>query len=87
MDEQAWGFTVADCDRALCEGEPRIEVLTSTTRARCLWYRRADNRPQRLPRRADRIQIISMTLKDGEELIIGRGLKEILSKVSLKKKT
>jgi L-seryl-tRNA(Ser) seleniumtransferase len=30
-DEQAAGFSVADCDRALRDGEPRIEVLTSST--------------------------------------------------------
>ena len=29
-DEDAWKFSVADCDRALREGEPRIEVLTSS---------------------------------------------------------
>ena len=28
-DEDAWKFTVADCDRQLREGNPRIEVLTS----------------------------------------------------------
>ena len=28
-DEQAFGLTVADCDRELRAGEPRIEVLTS----------------------------------------------------------
>ena len=27
-DEKAWNFSVADCDRALREGNPRIEVLT-----------------------------------------------------------
>jgi L-seryl-tRNA(Ser) seleniumtransferase len=26
-DEDAWGFTVADCDKKLREGDPRIEVL------------------------------------------------------------
>src|SRR5215471_10086908 len=29
-DEAAWKFTVADCDRQLREGEPRIEVLTAS---------------------------------------------------------
>src|SRR6476620_1618859 len=29
-DEGAWGFSVEDCDRALREGEPRIEVLTAS---------------------------------------------------------
>ena len=29
-DEDAWKFTVADCDRKLRDGEPRIEVLTAS---------------------------------------------------------
>ena len=29
-DEQAWNFTVADCDRELRSGNPRIEVLTAS---------------------------------------------------------
>jgi L-seryl-tRNA(Ser) seleniumtransferase len=86
-DEQAWGFTVADCDQALREGEPRIEVLTSSNpsmvpAAEEGWQ--AGRKEQ--PRRGDRLQIISMTLQDGEELIIGRRLKEILSKAAAQKK-
>jgi hypothetical protein len=33
-------------------------------------------------RRPDRLQIISMTMKDGEELIVGRRLREILNTAS-----
>ncbi len=73
-DEQAFGLTVADCDRQLREGEPRIEVLTS-------------NNPSLVPAveegtpkfpRSDRLRIISMTLQPGEDLIVGRRLREIL---------
>jgi L-seryl-tRNA(Ser) seleniumtransferase len=86
-DEQAWGFSVADCDQALREGEPRIEVLTSSNPSLVPavhegWQ--AGRKEQ--PRRGDRLQIISMTLQDGEELIIGRRLKEILSKAAAQKK-
>lgn len=73
-DEAKWGFTVADCDRKLREGEPRIEVLTA-------------NNPSLVPavlggrqpaRRNDSIRIISMTLMKGEDLIVGRRLRQIL---------
>ena len=78
MDEQAWGFTVADCDKALRDGEPRIEVLTS-------------NNPSLVPaveghhdnkslRRRDRLQIISMTMQPGEDLVVAKRLREILAK-------
>jgi hypothetical protein len=32
--------------------------------------------------RSDRLQIISMTMKDGEELIVGRRLRDILNHAS-----
>lgn len=85
-DEEAWGFTVADCDRALRDGEPRIEVLTASNPSLVPAVRegwQAGRKEQ--PRRPNRLQIISMTLQDGEELIVGRRLKEILSKAGQKK--
>ena len=71
-DEQAWGFTIADCDRKLREGEPRIEVLTSNNPSGVLQRERSSRSP--VP-----MQIIAQTLQPGEELIIGRRLREILS--------
>ena len=76
-DEDAWGFTVADCDKQLREGEPRIEVLTSINRSAVGPFE--DNNPK-TPKRHDRIEIVSMTLQPGEELIVGKRLREILSK-------
>lgn len=84
-DEQAWGFTVADCDRALRDGEPRIEVLTSSNPSLVPAVESGWQAGRKsTPRRSDRLQIISMTLQDGEELIVGRRLKEILSKAAKK---
>jgi L-seryl-tRNA(Ser) seleniumtransferase len=80
-DESAWGFTVADCDRALREGEPRIEVLTSSNPSLVPAVHEGWQAGRKqTPRRSDPLQIISMTLQDGEELIVGRRLKEILGK-------
>jgi uncharacterized pyridoxal phosphate-dependent enzyme len=74
-DEKAWNFSVADCDRALREGDPRIEVLTNSN-------------PSLVPAvtehhdskkvRVNKLQIISMTMQPGEELIVGQRLREIL---------
>jgi uncharacterized pyridoxal phosphate-dependent enzyme len=80
-DVEDFGFTVADCDRELRAGEPRIEVLT-------------ENNPSMVPGAdedtapdvtalkggaEDRIRLVSMTIQDGEELILGKRLREILS--------
>jgi L-seryl-tRNA(Ser) seleniumtransferase len=76
-DEQAWNFTVADCDRKLREGDPRIEVLTASNPSMVPFERRTGD--NKTPRRADQIRIISMTLQPGEDLIVGRRLREILN--------
>lgn len=77
-DQDAWRFTVADCDRQLREGEPRIEVLTMSNPS---LVPAVEERSPKSPRR-DVLQIVSMTLQPGEELIVGRRLREILGKAS-----
>jgi L-seryl-tRNA(Ser) seleniumtransferase len=76
-DEKAWKFSVADCDRELRAGEPRIEVLTSSNPSLVPAVR--EHHDNKTPR-PNKLQIISMTLQPGEELIVGRRLREILSK-------
>jgi L-seryl-tRNA(Ser) seleniumtransferase len=86
-DEEEWGFTVADCDRELRAGAPRIEVLTSNNPSfvpAAHEGMQAGRKPTE--RRPDRLQIISMTMKDGEELIVGRRLRDILSRATRKVK-
>jgi L-seryl-tRNA(Ser) seleniumtransferase len=86
-DADAFGFTVADCDRELRAGEPRIEVLTSSNPSMVPAAHeglQAGRKP--IERQADRLQIISMTMKDGEELIVGRRLRDILTSARKKMK-
>ncbi|HUS05803.1 MAG TPA: hypothetical protein VMZ52_05895 [Bryobacteraceae bacterium] len=85
-DEQAWGFTVADCDKALRDGTPRIEVLTSSNPSLVPAVHEGwqAGRKQTVSR-PDQLQIISMTLQEGEELIVGRRLRDILSAAGKKK--
>ena len=75
-DEDAWGFTVADCDNKLREGEPRIEVLTSSNPSMVPAVE--EHHDSKTPKSRDRIEIVSMTLQPGEELILGKRLREIL---------
>jgi L-seryl-tRNA(Ser) seleniumtransferase len=74
-DEKAWNFSVADCDRALRDGNPRIEVLTASNPS---LVPAVMGRDPKTPRE-NRLQIISMTMQTGEELTVGRRLREILS--------
>lgn len=73
-DEQAWNFSVADCDRQLRDGDPRIEVLTASNPSLVPAVQEGDPKTPR----QNRLQIISMTMQPGEELVVGRRLREIL---------
>lgn len=74
-DEAAFGLTVADCAKKLRAGEPRIEVLTSDNPSLVPAVREGEPKS---PARPDQLRIISMTLQPGEDLIIGRRLREVL---------
>ena len=82
-DEAAWGFTVADCDKKLREGDPRIEVLTSSNPSLVPAVHEGYENPKSV-KEPDRIEIVSMTLQPGEDLIVGRRLREILSQARKK---
>jgi L-seryl-tRNA(Ser) seleniumtransferase len=75
-DEQKWNFSVADCDRQLREGNPRIEVLTASNPS--LVSAVSEHHDKKTPHK-NKLQIVSLTMQPGEELIVGRRLREILS--------
>jgi L-seryl-tRNA(Ser) seleniumtransferase len=77
-DEQAWGLTVEDCARKLSEGDPRIEVLTKSNPSLVPVVAEGNPNPKE-PKSNDQLQIVSMTLRPGEDMIVGRRLREILS--------
>jgi seryl-tRNA(Sec) selenium transferase len=79
-DAEELGLTVADCDRQLRAGEPRIEVLTENNPS-LVPGADEDTAPDVTALKGgveDRIRLVSMTLQDGEELIVGKRLREIL---------
>jgi uncharacterized pyridoxal phosphate-dependent enzyme len=76
-DEQKFGLTVAQCDEQLRAGEPRIEVLTNRNPSMVAAVEEGSGGKHDAP--ANRLEIVSMTLQDGEDLVLGRRLREILS--------
>lgn len=79
-DEQTFGLTVAQCDQKLRDGNPRIEVLTDSNPSMVPAVREGDESKKEIKHQApkNRLEIVSMTLEAGEDLIVGRRLREIL---------
>jgi hypothetical protein len=78
-DEAKFGLTVAQCAQQLSDGEPRIEVLTDSNPSGVL--ARIPHNPNRHRRsHPNPLQIVSMTLQPGEDLIVGNRLRQVLGK-------
>ena len=77
-DEKAFGLTVAQCDQQLRAGEPRIEVLTNSNPSLVPVVREGDDPKRKQEAPPNRLQIVSMTLREGEDLTIGDRLRQIL---------
>jgi L-seryl-tRNA(Ser) seleniumtransferase len=75
-DQRAWRYTTADCAKQLLEGTPGIAVLTEDNPSDVLSQKPS---AARAPRKDDKLQIVSMTLRPGEEIIVGKRLKELLT--------
>jgi uncharacterized pyridoxal phosphate-dependent enzyme len=73
-DQKAWRYTIADCAKELLEGTPAIAVLTEDNPSDVL----SRNKPAK-PAPNDKLQIVSMTLRPGEEIIIGQRLRQLLN--------
>jgi len=77
-DEAAFKLTVAQCDEQLRAGDPRIEVLTNSNPSLVPAVEEgAGDIKHEAPK--NQLEIVSMTLQDGEDLIVGKRLREILS--------
>jgi L-seryl-tRNA(Ser) seleniumtransferase len=77
-NEEQFGLTVAQCDQQLREGEPRIEVLTNTNPSLVPAVHEGADPKKSQTKRPNHLQIISMTLQPGEDLIVGNRLRRIL---------
>jgi L-seryl-tRNA(Ser) seleniumtransferase len=79
-DQRAWGFRVSDCVQKLREGDPVIEVLGADNPSLVPAVREGVPKPDKKENKEpDRIELISMTIQPGEEIIVGQRLREILN--------
>lgn len=77
-DTQAWNFGVSDCVNELRSGNPVIEVLGTDNPSLVTAVREGNpNRKER--KEPDRIELVSMTIKPGEEVIVGQRLRATLN--------
>jgi L-seryl-tRNA(Ser) seleniumtransferase len=79
-DAQKLGLTLAECEQQLRDSNPRIDVLGAINPSGVLGRLRNDTAKQHRAGRPPRLQIISMTLQPGEDLIVGNRLRQILNK-------
>jgi L-seryl-tRNA(Ser) seleniumtransferase len=79
-DQQSWGFRVGDCVQKLREGDPVIEGLGADNPSLVPAVREGVPKPDKKEtKEPSRIELVSMTIQAGEEIIVGQRLREILS--------
>lgn len=78
-DEQKFGLTVAQCDEQLRAGNPRIEVLTNSNPSIVPAVEEGGGGDEKHEAPPNQLEIVSMTLQPGEDLIVSRRLREVLS--------
>jgi uncharacterized pyridoxal phosphate-dependent enzyme len=78
-DQQAWGFTLAECVQKLRQGDPVIEVLGADNPSLVPAVHEGIQKPNSKERKeVDHIELVSMTIQPGEEMIVGQRLRAIL---------
>lgn len=76
---QAWNYSITDCVNELRAGDPVIEVLGPDNPSLVTAVREGNPNPTPKERKApDHIELISLTIKPGEEIIVGQRLRAIL---------
>jgi L-seryl-tRNA(Ser) seleniumtransferase len=81
-DQKAWGFAITDCVQKLREGDPVIEVLGVDNPSMVTAVREGVDKPNPNPKELkeqNHIELVSMTIQPGEEMIVGQRLRAILS--------
>jgi L-seryl-tRNA(Ser) seleniumtransferase len=81
-DEQAFGFTVSDCVKKLHDGDPVIEALSIDNPSMVAAVQEGADKAKPTPKEVkepNRLELVSMTIQPGEEIIVGQRLRSILS--------
>jgi uncharacterized pyridoxal phosphate-dependent enzyme len=88
-DQEGWGYTIDDCVKALRASDPCIEVLGADNPSLVPAVHEGIQKPTRkAPRpKVDHIELVSMTIQDGEEMIVGKRLRELLGAAQKKGKS
>jgi uncharacterized pyridoxal phosphate-dependent enzyme len=77
-DQQGWRYNVSDVVQELRAGDPVIEVLGKDNPSLVTAVREGNPNRKEL-KEPDHIELVSMTIKPGEEIIVGQRLRGILS--------
>ncbi len=80
-DQQGWRYQIADCVQELRSGDPVIEVLGADNPSLVKAVREGNPNPKpnrKELKQPDHIELVSMTIKPGEEIIVGQRLRAIL---------
>jgi uncharacterized pyridoxal phosphate-dependent enzyme len=87
-DLEGWGYSIDDCVFALRKSDPCIEVLGADNPSLVPAVHEGIQKPTRkTPRpKIDHIELVSMTIQDGEEMIVGKRLRELLGEAQKKAK-
>jgi L-seryl-tRNA(Ser) seleniumtransferase len=87
-DLEGWGYSIDDCVFALRKSDPCIEVLGADNPSMVPAVHEGIQKPTRkAPRpKIDHIELVSMTIQDGEEMIVGKRLRELLGEAQKKAK-
>jgi uncharacterized pyridoxal phosphate-dependent enzyme len=87
-DLEGWGYSIDDCVFALRKSDPCIEVLGADNPSMVPAVHEGMQKPTRkAPRpKIDHIELVSMTIQDGEEMIVGKRLRELLGEAQKKAK-
>jgi L-seryl-tRNA(Ser) seleniumtransferase len=81
-DEQAFGFTVSDCVKQLHDGDPVIEALSIDNPSMVSAVQEGPDKAKPTSKEVkeqNRLELVSMTIQPGEEIIVGQRLRSILN--------
>jgi uncharacterized pyridoxal phosphate-dependent enzyme len=76
-DQQAWNYTVTDCVQELRAGNPVIEVLGPDNPSLVTAVREG-NPNRKEPKPPSHIELVSLTIQPGQEIVVGQRLRGVL---------
>src|SRR6185312_14283144 len=77
-DQQAWNLSISDLANELRAGDPVIEVLGADNPSLVRAVHEGKPNQKEHHKAPDHIELVSMTIRPGEEIIVGRRLRAVL---------